>query len=98
MGLVFMPAAKAAKAYKFTRPFYGPYRVATVYDTGLEVRPVDRPQENPIRIAFDRVRHCPEELADTFWPRRACAKKPPGKGPENLLMRLGTTGCRESPR
>ena len=38
-----MPGAKASKAYKFARPFYGPYRVVAVYDTGSEVRPVDKP-------------------------------------------------------
>ena len=40
---VYMPGAKASKAYKFARPFYGPYRVVAVYDTGSEVRPVDKP-------------------------------------------------------
>ena len=47
---VYMPAAKSTKAYKFARPFHGPYRVVAVYDTGLEVRPVDQPQKDPIRI------------------------------------------------
>ena len=50
---VYMPAAKATKAYKFARPFHGPYRITAVHDTGVEVRPVDRPQENAIRVALD---------------------------------------------
>ena len=50
-----MPAAKATKAYKFARPFHGPYRITAVHNTGIEVRPVDGPQENAIRVALDRV-------------------------------------------
>ena len=35
-----MPAAKVTKAYKFARPFHGPYRITAVHETGVEVRPV----------------------------------------------------------
>ena len=31
---VYMPAAKACKAYKFARPFYGPYRIVGQSETG----------------------------------------------------------------
>jgi len=31
---------------------------------------VDKPQAEPIRVAYDRVRHCSELLADKFWPTR----------------------------
>ena len=72
---VYMPAAKSTRAYKFARPFHGPYRVTTVYETGLEVRPVDQPQKKPIRIAFDRVRRCPEEVPNTFWPSKSKPSK-----------------------
>ena len=51
---VYMPAAKATKAYKFARPSHGPYCITAVHDTGVEVRPVDRPQEDAIRVALDR--------------------------------------------
>ena len=50
-----MPAAKATKAYKFARPFHGPYRITAVHNTGVEVRPVDRLQENTIHVALYRV-------------------------------------------
>lgn len=73
---VYMPAAKASKAYKFARPFYGPYRVVT-YNTGLEVRPVDRPIQIPFRISFKRVRRCPEQIPDSFWPSKESAKRTP---------------------
>ena len=34
---VYMPKEKASKAYKFARPFYGPYRVVEVLETRLVV-------------------------------------------------------------
>ena len=65
---VFMPAAKSCKAYKFARPFHGPYRIVKLYDNGADVRPIDRPQETPIRVPFDRLRMCPEEVPNESWP------------------------------
>ena len=38
----YLPAAKACKAYKFARSFYGPYRIVGQSETGVVVRPVDR--------------------------------------------------------
>ena len=51
---VYMSAAKACKAYKFTRPLYGPYCIVGQSDTGV-VHPVDQPQADPIRVGFDIV-------------------------------------------
>ena len=65
---VYMPTAKSTKAHKFARPFYGPYRILQVFETGAEVRPVDRPQSKSIRVAFNRLRSCPREVGDQFWP------------------------------
>jgi len=53
---IYMPAAKATKAYKFARPFHGPYRITAVHETGIEVRPVDCPQEGSICVELNRVR------------------------------------------
>ena len=72
---VLMPGARNTKAYKFARPFHGPYRVMVVHDTGLEVRPVDRPQSPLIRVAFDRVRPCSTEIGNVFWPPRSPRKR-----------------------
>ncbi len=74
---VLMPGAKSGKAYKFARPFHGPYRITAQYEAGVEVRPVDRPQAQPIRVAFNRVRRCPEGIPDTYWP----GKTRPGPQP-----------------
>jgi hypothetical protein len=59
----YMPKEKASKAYKFARPFHGPYRVTGVLDTGVTVCPVHRPDEESIRVALNRVRRCPEAIA-----------------------------------
>ena len=76
---MFMPGAKASKAYKFARPFYGPYCVVAVDDTGVEVRPVDRPGCDSIRVAFQRVHHCPEQIPGVYWPEARHGRKA-GKG------------------
>jgi len=72
---VYMPAAKACKAYKFARPFHGPYRIMlNIYNNlGVLVQPVDRTQVEPIRIAYDWIRKCLEEIPAQFWPN--CTKK-----------------------
>ena len=67
---VYMPAAKSGRAWKLDRPFYGPYRVVRALEGGVEVVPIDKPQENPIRVSLQRIRRCPAELGDKFYPRK----------------------------
>ena len=67
---IFNPAMKSGRAHKLSLPFQGPYRITSVYDSGLEVRPIDRSDVHPIRVAFDRVRRCPLEIPDMFSSRR----------------------------
>ena len=67
---VFMPRTKQNKAYKFARAFHGPYRVKEAFETGVVVLPVDRPNQEPIRVAIDRVRRCPRQIPDVFWPSK----------------------------
>ena len=38
---VYTPAEKLGKAYKFARPFKGPYRVKTVLDNGVELLQIE---------------------------------------------------------
>ena len=64
-----MPSAKQNKAYKFARAFHGPYRVKETMDSGVVVVPVDRPNQEPVRVAMDRVRR-PHQIDDTFWPSK----------------------------
>ena len=67
---VYKPSAKSCKAYKFARPFHGPYRIIKLYDNGVDVRPVDRPQDSLIRVPFNRLRVCPEEIPNQIWPQK----------------------------
>ena len=68
--LVYIPATKSGTAYKLARPFHGPYHVVHVVENGVEVRPVDQPHVTPTRVALNRVRRCPVEMPDVFWPRK----------------------------
>ena len=61
---VYTPAKKSGAAYKFARPFVGPYRVLKRFDTGVEVRLVSKPFAKPIRVALSRVRMCPVEIPE----------------------------------
>ena len=38
-----------------------------VHLNGLTVRPVDRPEDSPIRVNVDRVTHCYPELPNVSW-------------------------------
>ena len=37
----------------------------------MVIQPVNKPQAEPIRVAYDRIRHCSELIADKFWPTSA---------------------------
>ena len=73
---VYMPASKSSQAYKFAKPFEGPYRIIAMYDNGADVRLVDRPTAPPIRVALDRLRHCPGQITENSYKR---AKKRRGR-------------------
>ena len=72
---VYMPAAKVTKAYKFARPFHGPYQIIEQSDTGVVVHQIDKPQAEPIRVAYNRIRHYCDSLPNKFWPTRARSNK-----------------------
>lgn len=65
---VHMPGAKQGPAHKFARAFHGPFRVKEVVDNGVVAYPVDQPQKDPIRVAMNRIRRCPRQIANHFWP------------------------------
>ena len=72
---LFKPAEKTGEARKFARPFHGPFRVVEIDVNTAKVRRLDRPQEEPILVAIDRLRRCPEEIADDYWPPDKKTKK-----------------------
>ena len=65
---LFKPAEKTGETGKFARPFHGPFRIIELESNTVKIRRVDRPGEEPILVALDRLRRCPEELADNYWP------------------------------
>ena len=72
---LFKPADKTGPARKFARAYHGPYRVLEMDTNTARIRPVDRPEDDAILVAVDRLRACPVEVRDVFWP----AKKQQGK-------------------
>ena len=61
---LFMPAKKTGHMRKLACPFQGPYRVTAVYPNGLDVRPVEKPEAQSIRVAMNRARHCPQQIPE----------------------------------
>ena len=49
---------------------HGSYHVVHAIDNGVEVKPVDQPHVTPTHVALNRVRSCPVEMPDVFWPQR----------------------------
>ena len=56
-------------------PFHGPYRLQEVGTNTDRICPVDIPQSEPILVSLDRLRRCPEEVGDEFWPPGRTPKK-----------------------
>ena len=65
--MVFMPNETCSKDRKLALPYHGPYCVLEVRQNCLLVRPVDRPDDEPILVNMDRVVECSEELPNTSW-------------------------------
>ena len=69
------PSEKTGKNRKFARPFHGPYRIVEINPSNASIRRVDKPQEEPILVALSRLRRCPDEIPDEFWPADATKPK-----------------------
>ena len=77
---------KTGAARKLSRPFHGPYRVLGLDANTATLVRVDRPEEEPLRVAIDRLRRCPEEIANDFWPPGARRRK--GVGHRSGVQRV----------
>ena len=67
---LYKPAARRGNAYKFAHPYHGPYRILEVTSNNAKIRPVDKPQNEPILVALSRLRKCPEKIGDKFSSSR----------------------------
>ena len=50
-----------------------------ITSNGARVRRVDRPQDEPILVALDRLRRYPEKIPDEFLPKDNKSKSKPKK-------------------
>ena len=62
------PAEKTGERRKLARPFHGPYRVVRLDTNTAHIRRVDKPQDDTILVAVDRLRRCPDDLEEGCWP------------------------------
>ena len=65
---LFKPSEKTGEARKLARPYHGPYRVTRLDTNTAHICRVDRPQEEAILVALGRLRRCPLEIGEDFWP------------------------------
>ena len=64
------------QAYKFARPYHGPYRVLEVVGCEASVVRVDQPQDTPLFVAIDRLWHCLAEISPgATWPPLPASKR-----------------------
>ena len=62
--MVYMPHEATGKD---SLPYHGPYRIIDIRTNCLLLRPVDKPDEQPILVNMDHVSPCPEEVPDQSW-------------------------------
>ena len=73
---LFKPAEKTGEARKLAQPYHGQYRVIELDTNTARVHRTDRPQDEPILVALDRLRRCPMEIGDDCWPPQKKGKRP----------------------
>ena len=81
---LFKLAEVTGERRKLARPFHGPYRLVEVGPNTAKIRRVDRPEEEPILVSLDRLRKCPAEIGEEFWPPGR--KQRPKKGSGATLL------------
>ena len=68
-----------------------PYRVKEASEQ-VVVRPVNNPRGKEIRVSLDRVRYCPTQLGDEFWPKKgkqSDTQPNPETEPDSELLSTG---------
>ena len=89
--MVHMSGQVQGKAWKYARPYFGPYEVMGITSTNAEVQLLNHPTVATIFVSLDRVRKCYEEMTDDVWmghrqitPRRAQPKITPASTKETV--------------
>ena len=65
--MVFMPHDTSGKDRKLALPYHGPYRIMDMRGNCVSVKPVDKPDDEPILVNLDRIVPCPAEVPDSSW-------------------------------
>ena len=65
--MIHMPGQVQGRAWKFARPYFGPYEIVGVTPTNAEVRLLNHPTDPTIFVSLDRVQKCYEEMTDAVW-------------------------------
>ena len=58
---LFKLAEKTEHAWKFARPYHGPFRIVDLNANTAKIRRVDWPEEEAILVSLERLRRCPLE-------------------------------------
>ena len=58
------PAVQTEPLCKLSRPFKDPYRVTALYPNGADIILIGKPGSDPIQVALNRLRWCPEEIEE----------------------------------
>ena len=72
---LLQPEKQTGAARKFARAYHGPYRILTVTENNAHLCRVDQPQGETIFVALERLRRCPTEIGDQFWPTGKSKKR-----------------------
>ena len=91
--MVYMPHEDTGKKRKLALPHYGPYQIFELLPNGLSLRPVDRPDEQPILVNQDRVSKCPAELPNISWLSKKKRRSKPKRDKKEVKVQLPPQQC-----
>ena len=66
--MVHFPSTVRGKAWKFARPYFGPYRIFSLIPTNAKVQRVNQPNGETLLVTYTNVqRPCYQEMSDEVW-------------------------------
>ena len=57
-----MPASRQGEAYKFSKPFEGPFRVVQLCDNGADLKSTDKSKSKVIRVVLNKMQKYPKGI------------------------------------
>jgi len=52
---VYMPTSRQREGSKFSEPFDGPFEVLSLFDNGAELKNINKPRSEVIRVGLNRI-------------------------------------------